>query len=138
MRCLVRFRGFVPIALCLSLAAASLAACSSSPPAEAGGVATTGTAPLAITFSQTYLTVENRTGVPIAEGAVEIVPRGVMPPFRTTLPRLEGSQKRDLVFNTFRSRDGTTFRRGVTKTRTVRVTATDITGKKLEHEVPFD
>ena len=138
MRWPLRFRGFVPVAVSLSIAAASVAACSSSENAEAGAVGTTSTGGLAVTFSNTYLTIENRSGVPIVEGEMQIVPRGVMPPFRTTLPRIENSAIRELPYSQFRSRDGTPFRRGATRARTVRITATDLTGKKLEHEVPFE
>jgi hypothetical protein len=138
MRWPLRFRGFVPIVLSLSIAAATGAACSSGENAEAGAVGTTATGGLAVTFSQTYLTVENRTGVPIVEGELQIMPRGVMPPFRASLPRIEGSGRRDLSYNQFRSKDGTPFRRGATRARTVRIIATDLAGKKLEQEVPFD
>jgi hypothetical protein len=136
MRCPLRFRGFVVASLLLA-APFGVAACSSGDPAEAGAVGTTGT-PLGVTMSQTYLSVENRSGVPILEGEIQIVPRGVMPPFRTRLPRIEGSQKVDLMFNTFYSKDGTPFRRGVTRARAVRIVATDITGKKIEQDVPFE
>jgi hypothetical protein len=140
MRCPLRFRGFLPVAVALFVAASGLAACSSSgESAEAGAVATTAaSSALSITFSQTYVTLENRTGVPIVDAEVVIVPRGVMPPFRTRLPRIEGSQKRDVVFNQFISRDGTPFRRGITRTRALRITATDVTGKKVVQEVPFE
>jgi hypothetical protein len=124
--------------LLLSLAALPLAACSSGDSAEAGAVGTSASDPLGVTFSQMYLTIENRTGVPIVEGELQIVPRGVMAPFRTRLPRIEGSQKRELPYSQFLSRDGTPFRRGLTRTRNVRIIATDVTGKKYEQEVPFD
>lgn len=132
MRCPLRFRGFLVVAS-LFLAVASVTACGSGKPAEAGSANT----PLAVTFSQTYLTVENRTGVPLVDGEVLIVPRGVMPPFRTSLPRIEGSGKRDMLFSQFYSRDGTPFRRGMVRTRTLRITATDVAGKKIEQEVEF-
>lgn len=138
MRCLLRFRGFVPTVLSLSLAASALAACSPGPQAEAGSVATSGSEPLGISVSSTHLTVENRAGVPLLEGQILIVPRGVAPPFTVPLPRIEGNQKRDIVLSDFRSRDGTPFRRGITRTRAVRIVATDITGKKYEQEVPFE
>jgi hypothetical protein len=138
MRCPLRFRGFVPAALFLSLAAFPLAACSSGDSAEAGAVGTAASDPLVVTFSQMYMTIENRSGVPIVDGELQIVPRGVTPPFRTRLPRIEGSQKREMPYNQFYSRDGTPFRRGVTRTRHVRITATDVTGKKFDQEVPFD
>lgn len=138
MRCLVRFRGFAVAALSVSLAASVLAACSSGPEAEAGSIATSGAEPLAITVSPTHVTIENRSGAPLLEGQVLIVPRGVAPPFTAALPRIEGSQKRDIALSDIRSRDGTPFRRGVTRARLVRVVATDVTGKKYEQEIPFE
>lgn len=138
MRCPLRFRGFV-VGSFLVLAASGVAACSSGDRAEAGAVGTaSGDETLALTFSQTYMTVENRTGVPIVEGEIQIVPRGVMPPFRTRLPRIENSHKHNLMFNTFYSRDGTPFRRGVARVEEVRITATDVTGKTLARQVPFE
>jgi hypothetical protein len=136
MRCPLRVRGSATAAALLAAAIAA-AGCSSGDPAEAGAVGTSGT-PLTVTLSQTYLSVENRTGVPIVEGEIQIVPRGVMPPFRTRLSRIEGSGRQDLMFNTFYSKDGTPFRRGVTRARSVRITAIDVTGRKIDQEVPFD
>lgn len=133
MRCPLRFRAFLPVAVFLSVAALPLAACSSG---ESAGASSND--PIAITFSQTYLSIENRTGVPITEGRVEIIPRGIMPPFRTSLPRIENGQRRDVMFSQFISRDGTPFRRGVVRTESVRLSVTDVTGKTTEHEVPFD
>lgn len=138
MRCPVRLRGSILIASSLALAALTLSACSSGDTAEAGAVGTTATGPLGITFSSTYLTLENRAGVPIVDARLEIVPRGVRPPFRTTVPRIEGSAKHDVPFNLFRTADGTTFGRGNFRTRTLKVVATDVTGKVIELEVPFD
>ena len=69
---------------------------------------------------------------------MQIVPRGVMAPFRGRLPRIETSQRRDLPYSQFYSRDGTPFRRGITRTRQVRITVTDVVGKKFEQQVPFD
>lgn len=138
MRCPLRFRGFLPVAVFLSLAVFPLAACSSGESAESGAVGTSANDPIAITFSQTYMSIENRTGVPITEGRVEIVPRGIMPPFRTRLPRIENGQRRDVMFSQFISRDGTPFRRGVVRTERVRLSVTDVTGKTIEHDVPFD
>jgi hypothetical protein len=138
MRCPSRFRGFLPFAVVLSVATLSASACTSGESAEAGAVGTTASDPLVVTFSQTFLTVENRSGVPIVEGEMQIVPRGVMPPFRTRLSRIEGTGRVELPYSQFYSRDGTPFRRGITRTRNVRLTATDVAGKKFDMEVPFD
>lgn len=137
MRCPLRFRGSILIASFLFLAAFTSAGCSSEETVEAGAVGTAATGPIGITFSQTYLTLENRAGVPIVDTRVEIITRGLRPPFRTTVPRLETSSKHDIPYNQFRSADGTTFQRGALPTRTLKVTGTEITGKVIELEIPF-
>jgi hypothetical protein len=138
MRCPLRFRGSLLVASSLLFAALTLSACSSGDTAEAGAVGTTATGPLGITYSSTYLTLENRAGVPFVEAKVEIIPRGMRPPFRTTVARIEGAAKHDVPFNVFRSADGTPFQRGNFRTRTIKVTATDVTGKVIEQEIPFE
>jgi hypothetical protein len=128
----------VPSAAAL-LTACVLAGCSSGPKAEAGAVGTAGSHPtIGLSFSQTYLTIENRTGVPIVDTQIEIVPGGLMPPFRTTLSRIEADGKQDVPFNRFRGNDGTQFRRGVGRARRVRITATDINGRQYRQELPFN
>jgi hypothetical protein len=123
----------------LSLAALTAAACSRGETTEAGAVGTTGAgAPLGISVAQTYVTIENRTTLPLVEGVIELMPGGVLQPFRTPLTRIEAGDKRDFVLNNFRSADGTPFRRGATRARTVRVTATDVTGNKYEQTAPFN
>jgi hypothetical protein len=105
----------------------------------AGAAGTAGVdAPVAITVSQTYITVENRTGGPLVGGDLEITQVGVRPPYRTTLPRLETGAKRDIMLNTFRATGGTPFNRGIARARSVKVTAKDLAGKVYENEVPFN
>ena len=139
MRCPLASRGLVPLAATSLLTACVLTGCSSGPKAEAGAVATAGDRPaIGLSFSQTYLTIENHTGVPLTGGQIEIVPVGLLPPFHTTLTRIEAGGKQDLPFNRFRGNDGTEFRRGLTKARRVRITATDITGRQYRQELPFN
>ena len=139
MRCLFISRGLVLSAAFTLLAACSLAGCSSSTQAEAGAVGTAGgNSAIGVSFAPTYLTIENHTGAPLVEGELAIVPSGLMPPFHASLPRVESSGKQDVLFSAFRGNDGTTFRRGVTRARRVRMTATDINGKKYQQEVPFN
>jgi hypothetical protein len=137
MRCPLWYRRFVVVPVLL-LAAAALAACSSGDSAEAGAVGTSSSDPLAVTFTQSAITIENRTGVPVTDVRLQITPRGVYPPFRATMPRIETSQKVDVSLSQFRSADGTPFRQGVIRTRNLRVTATDVTGKTYEQEMPFE
>jgi len=138
MRWPLRFRGSLVVAVCLFLAPFTLAGCSSGESAEAGAVGTTAAGPLGVSVSSTYLTIENRAGVPLVDTKVEIIPRGLRPPFRTTVARLEASAKRDLPFRDFRSADGTPFQRGMLRTRTLKITATDVSGNSIEQEMPFE
>jgi hypothetical protein len=117
------------------------AACSGGNPETAGATGTAGesvAAPVAITVSQTYITVENRTGAPLVGGEMEISQVGVRPPYRTALPRLETGARRDIMLNTFRATGGTPFNRSIARARTVKVTAKDLAGKVYENDVPFN
>src|SRR5262245_44602974 len=139
MRCLSVSRGLVLSASFTFLAACAQAGCSSGTRVEAGAAGTSGgSAAIGISFSPTYLTIENHTGTPLVEGEVAIVPSGLMPPFHASLPRVESSGKQDRLFSAFHGNDGTPFRRGITRARRVRITATDINGKKYQQEVPFN
>jgi hypothetical protein len=139
MRCLLHSRGLVPCAAFTLLAACLTTGCSSGTKAEAGAVATGGEAPaIGLSFSQTYLTIENHTGAPLVAGEVAIIPAGLVRPFRASLPRIESSGKQDVMFNRFRGSDGTEFRRGIARARRVRISATDINGKQYQQELPFN
>jgi hypothetical protein len=123
------------------LALCAAAACSGGDPEATGATGTGGegaAAPVAITVSQIYITVENRTGAPLVGGDLEITQVGVRPPYRTALPRLEAGGKRDIMLSTFRATGGTPFNRGVARSRSVKVTAKDLAGKVYENEVPFN
>ena len=69
---------------------------------------------------------------------MELIPRGVPPPFKSTLPRLENGARRDIMLNTFRANDGTPFNRNLARARTVKVTAKDTNGKEYAFETPFE
>ena len=138
MRCPLRFGGSILTLSFVGLATLACAGCSSGDSAEAGAVGTTATGPLSITVSSTYLTLENRAGVPIVDARVEIIPRGVRPPFRANVSRVEASAKHNMTFSQFRSPDGTPFHRGVVRARTLKVTAKDITGKTIAQEIAFE
>ncbi len=95
-------------------------------------------APFAIQVSQTYVTVENRTGAPVVGGQMEIIPGGILPRFKTALPRLEAGSKRDVMLNTFKDPGGTPFNRAIARARSMKVTAKDQLGKVYEFEAPFN
>ena len=127
----------------LRLPVASLALCASIACAggnlESGAAGTAGgEGPFGLEVTQTYISVENRTGAPLVGGQLEIVQTGVLPPFRSNLPRLEVGSKQDLPLANFRDRDGTNFNRSMARPRTVRVTAKDLNGKEYQQEVPFE
>ena len=102
------------------------------------GAADDPNAPVGITVSQTYLTIANRSGSAIADGQIELVPAGVLAPYRLPMPRIESGASRDVQLDQFSGANGARFRRGVARMRTVRITATDMTGKTYKQEVPFD
>jgi hypothetical protein len=90
------------------------------------------------TTSQTYITIENRSGSALAEGLIELVPSGVLAPFRRELPRLESGAKRDVSYDLFSGAGGARFRPGVTRIKAVRITAKDVAGKTYKIEAPFN
>jgi hypothetical protein len=95
-------------------------------------------APFTITVSQTYVTIGNQSGSAFADGLIELVPAGVLGPYRMQLPRVESGATRDMRFDLFSGVGGARFRRGATRIKTVRVSATDIAGKTYKREVPFE
>jgi hypothetical protein len=54
------------------------------------------------------------------------------------MPRIESGANRDVQLDQFSGVGGARFRRGVTRIKLVRITATDMTGKTYKQEVPFD
>jgi hypothetical protein len=103
-----------------------------------GAAAQDPNAPVGFTTSQTYITIENRSGNALAEGVIELVPSGVLAPFRRELPRLESGAKRDLPFDMFSGAGGSRFRPGATRIKLVRITAKDVAGRTYKVEAPFD
>jgi hypothetical protein len=95
-------------------------------------------APVGFTTSQTYITIENRSGNALAEGLIELVPSGVLAPFRRELPRLESGAKRDLPYDMFSGAGGARFRPGATRIKLVRITAKDVAGRTYKVEAPFN
>jgi len=103
-----------------------------------GAVEDEANAPFTITVSQTYLTIGNQLGSPLAEGLIELVPSGVLAPYKTKLPRIEPGAQRDVPFDLFGGVGGSRFIRGSTRIRMIRVTATDVIGNSYKREVPFE
>ena len=103
-----------------------------------GAAAQDPNAPVGFTAAQTYITIENRSGAALAGGLIELVPSGVLAPFRRELPRLESGAKRDVPYDLFSGAGGARFRYGVTRIRSVRITAKDVAGKTYTVEAPFE
>jgi hypothetical protein len=118
------------VAGCALLAMLFVSACG-------GGAVDDPNAPVGITVSQTYLTIANRSGSAFADGQIELVPSGVLAPYRMQMPRIESGANRDVQLDQFSGVGGARFRRGVTRIKLVRITATDMTGKTYKQEVPF-
>lgn len=125
-----RLSGIPYASACVVVAALLVTGC--------GGAAQDPNAPVGFTTSQTYITIENRSGSALAEGLIELVPSGVLAPFRRELPRLESGAKRDVSYHLFSGAGGSRFRPGVTRIRAVRITAKDVSGKTYKVEAPFD
>jgi hypothetical protein len=127
------------ILLAVGAAALSVTIACGGSTTEAGSVGTSGSsdAPVLVDVQPTYLTIENKAGVPLVEGRVELVLAGLRPPFTARLPRVEHMGRQNISFQSFRGIDGTEFNRRLGRVRRVRVTATDVTGKPYTLEVPF-
>ena len=108
-------------------------------PGDCGAAGTSGAnAPFGVEISDTSLTIENRTGEPVVGGDLEIVPLGILPPFKTQLSRMEATAKRQVMFNAFHGSDRTPFDRRVTRAKLVKISGKGRTGKVFELQVPFN
>jgi hypothetical protein len=106
--------------------------------AETGAIGSSGTAPAAIGIVTTssFITVENRAGLPLLDVAVTVKAANGLS-FSKSISRLEASAKRDMSLGELRSNDGTTFSMRFHKPREVVITATDVVGKKYDVTTPW-
>ena len=138
MGCPSRVRASILRLTVTSLALSAAFACAGGNP-ESGAAGTAGAeGPFALRVTQTYISVENRTGAPLVGGQLEIVQTGILPPYRSNLPRLEVGSTQQFPLANFRDRDGTNYNRSVARPRTVRITAKDLNGREYQQEVPFE
>jgi len=93
--------------------------------------------PIDVAVEQTYITIGNKSGAALVDGTVELVPSGVLAPYRYSLTRIESGSNRQVPLDRFSGAGGARFSRGATRIRSVRLTVTDIAGKKYKREVPF-
>jgi len=115
------------------------AACSSARGgSESGAVGSSGATPSAVAIEKTssYLTIENRAGLPLVDISVAVQTTNGMS-FRTMIGRLETSAKREISYADLRSTDGTTFSPQWQRPARIAVTATDVVGKKYDLTVPW-
>ena len=130
-----------PLVTTVALAAAVLAlACSETitRQTETGAVGSSGTSPVAIAVvtSSSFLTVENRAGLPLLDVDVTVKAANGLS-FSKSISRLEASARRDMSLSELRANDGTTFNTRFQKPKEVVVTATDLVGKKYDVAVPW-
>jgi len=109
--------------------------CSQAACAGDNEVAQAADAPIGIQTGQMFVTLENRTGGPLVDLLITIQTAGA--PFTSRIWRLEASEKRDVSFSNFSSRDGTTFNLRLARPKLVRVTANDLSQKKYEAQAPW-
>lgn len=117
----------------LALASASLSGCAG----EGSAQQASEDSPVLIEVNSTFITLQNRAGLPLTEVTVAVIPYS-RTEFTRFLPRLESGEKRDVMMSELSSRDGTTFSPRVVKARSVRVTGVDVVGKQYEVEVPWN
>ena len=103
-----------------------------------GGAAATGDVDkIAVTNTSLDVTVTNTSGGTLTNVRVEVLPVGKVTSYRTTIPRMDNGEHRDLDFGKFADTDGVTFTPRNVKATAVAVTASDLNGKELHVEVPW-
>ena len=128
-----------PLITVVALVAGCLAtACSGTTSDQREPGASSGASPAAIAIETTssYLTIENRAGLPLVDVRIAVKATNGLS-FATLITRLETGAKRDLPFGDLRSNDGTTFSPQWQRPREILVTATDLVGKKYDMTVPW-
>ena len=119
------------LAVTLGLSALGGAGCS------AGGSGIGENPLIGVQVSPLWITVENKAGMALTNLQIDIVPAGTQLVYTANHWRLENGEKRDFAANTFRSRDNTPFNIRVSRPKSVRVSAKDLSGKVLQTEVPW-
>jgi hypothetical protein len=98
----------------------------------------TGDASLVLSVAGSDVVLENQTGQSLVKGEIVIMPQGIGRPYIYNLPRMVTGQKQSFVLSRFRMNDGTPYRVGFTKAKSVKVTASDVMGKTYTREIPFE
>jgi hypothetical protein len=92
-------------------------------------------APFSVEVASGVVTLVNQTGTSIADGTLNLFSVGFPKPYLVMLGRIVNGEKRTFPLESFRMADGTTFRLNVTRIKSVKITAKDVTGKTHEYEV---
>lgn len=105
--------------------------------AEQGSAAQAADAPVLVEQHQTFITLQNRAGLPLVDVRLAVVPYS-RTEFSKILNRFESGERRDVMMSELSSRDGTTFSPRLVNPKSVKITAGDIVGKRYEVEVPWE
>jgi hypothetical protein len=106
---------------------------------QAEAVGTSGEeAPMTVSTSSMFITLENHAGMAVKDVKVSVVPRGRATIFSAAIvPRIETNAKRVLSLGEFRGRDGTPLNMSVHTPVSVTITGERVDGKAVEMEVPW-
>lgn len=120
----------LPVAALIALAALA-GACSGQ-----GSEGVSADAPMLVETSQSFVTIQNKSGMPLTDVSIVLVPYGPSQ-FTRQLRRIENTERREVPLTEFRGRDGTSLNLRVVRLKAVRIKAQDATGKSVEFEVPW-
>jgi hypothetical protein len=95
-----------------------------------------GDTPLLVSITPSTVTLQNRTGLPLTDVNIVVVPYGPVE-FTKSFSRFETSEQREVPISEFRSSDGAALNLRFIKPRNVRVSAKDVVGKSYNIDVPW-
>ena len=126
------------VAVVLSIGWLAAGCSGASGPRETGAAGSSGANPDSVAIVQTssYLTIENRAGLPLVDVRITVKATNGLT-FSTVISRLETGAKRDVSFGDLRSGDGTTFSPQWQRPKEIVVATTDFVGKKYDLTVPW-
>lgn len=93
-------------------------------------------APFGVTMKPTAVSIENRSGSALTNVTLTVVPYGKAT-FSKAIARLDRDERRDINLTDLATDDGARFNAMFTKPKSVRVVASDSTGKQHTVEVPW-
>jgi hypothetical protein len=120
------------VASALGVASLLVTACSTPGAAQA----TNADAPVTIEAHQTFISLQNRAGLPLTDIKLSVIPYS-RTEFTKSFARMENGESREISLSDLSSRDGTPFNPRIVKAKSVRLSATDVVGKHYDLEVPW-